>query len=129
MRLRSMGTIAVGAVAATALAVSPAFATSSAYGVGTGGHSASGSVTWLNRSVGIQGSVTDIGGAGTQVEFDAYAGGSLVDIQTRTAVDEVKSYNFTIDGSAFSGGINEVDIILIDLHTNDVLQTQTVWRQ
>jgi hypothetical protein len=105
-----------GAAAATALATSPAFATTTAYELGGSAHHASVGLIWLNRSVTVQGSVTDVGGAGTQVEFDAFAGITLVDVQTRTAVNEVRSFNFTLDGSAYQGGITKVNIYLYDLH-------------
>ena len=128
MRFRRIGTTLVGAAAATALAASPTFATTSstsafAISSGAGAHSASGSLTWLNRSVQVQGGVTDIGGAGTKVEFDAFVGGTPVGYQIRPtggapAVNETVSYNFTLDGSAYPGGITEVDVWIYNAHAD-----------
>ncbi|MBM9507854.1 hypothetical protein [Actinacidiphila acididurans] len=102
---------------ATALATSPAFAADSTYDLGSGNHTASGGLIWLNRSVTVQGSVTDIGGAGTQVVCDPWANNTELPHQTRTAVDGTTSYNFTLDGSQWPGGITEVLVLVIDLHT------------
>jgi hypothetical protein len=126
MRYQRIGATLVGVAAATAVAVSPTFAATStpfAISSGSGTHSASGSLTWLNRSVGVQGGVTDIGGAGTKVEFIAWAGGTVADDQTRPtggapAVNETVSYNFTLDGSAYAGGITEVDVWIYDAHAD-----------
>lgn len=104
--------------------MSPTFAESSVtFGISShkGEHAASGSLTWLNRSVGVQGKVTDVGGAGTRVQFTAYVGITPVQTQVRptrgeTAIDETVSYHFTLDGSAYKGGISEVDIWISDEH-------------
>ena len=72
--------------------------------------------------MGVQGSVSDFGGAGTPVEFMAYANTTLVDDQTRAAVLEVKSYNFTLDGSAWPGGITKEYICLWDLHDGSPIE-------
>lgn len=127
MRFQRIGTTLVSAAAVTALTASPAFAATSstafAISSGTGSHSASGSLTWLNRSVQVQGGVTDIGGAGTKVEFLAFVGDNFVDSQDRPtggvpAVNETVSYNFTLDGSAYPGGITEVDVYIYDVHAD-----------
>ncbi|SFF75457.1 hypothetical protein SAMN05216251_12770 [Actinacidiphila alni] len=126
MRFKRISASLMGAAAVTVLAVGPSSAadpTRFAISSGSGAHSASGSLTWLNRSVGVQGSVTDVGGAGTKVNFLAWAGGSLVDDQYRPtggipAVNETVSYNFTLDGSAYAGGITEVDVYIYDAHAN-----------
>lgn len=128
MHFHRIGTIAAGAVAATTLAVSPTFAATNpnlSISSGGGTHSASFTLTWYNRSVGVQGGVTDTGGAGTLVQFNALVGGYIVpvDIQTRPtggqfAVNETVSYNFTLDGSAYVGGITEVDVWIYDAHAD-----------
>jgi len=128
MRLRRFGMALVSAAGATALATCPAFAAGSTYQLGSGNHVASGGLTWLNRSVTVQGSVGDIGGAGTQVEFDAYANTTVVDYQTRSAVNETTPYNFTIDGSQWPGGITKVFVILWDVHTGEPIDHATLVR-
>ncbi|MFD3504575.1 hypothetical protein ACFWWT_40075 [Streptomyces sp. NPDC058676] len=125
MRFKQVGATLVGAAAVTVLAAGPALAAATPFAVSSGGgtHSASGNFTWLNRSVQVQGGVTNIGGAGTKVEFTAWAGDTWVDAQTRPtggklAVNETVSYNFTLDGSAYSGGITEVWVWLYNAHAD-----------
>jgi len=67
--------------------------------------------------------VTDVGGAGTKVEFVGWAGSNLADDQTRPtggvpAVNETVSYNFTLDGSKYAGGITEVDVWIYNAHAD-----------
>lgn len=130
MRVKQIGVVVASAATVTALAVGPAFAVDHTYGYTSGNHQASGGLIWLNRSVTVQGSVTDIGGAGTKVEFDAYAGATdVVDIESRSAVNEVdKPYHFTLDGSAVSGGITDVYVFIWNLHTGTIIYTKDVWR-
>ncbi|WP_150476442.1 hypothetical protein [Streptomyces alboniger] len=124
MRLKQVGATLVGAAAVTMLAAGPALAATTTFEVssGLGTHSARGSFTWLNRSVQVQGEVKNIGGAGTQVGFEAWVGGMLVDSQNRPtqgkfAVNETVPYNFTLDGSAYPGGITKVGVWLYNAHT------------
>lgn len=71
----------------------------------------SGGVIWYNRSVGIQGSVRDYTGGSpyTTARFITYAGAHSGPSGTRTAANGATiSYNFTLDGSAYPGGITQV---------------------
>ncbi len=77
-----------------------------------------GTLTWFNRSVGVQGGVVDWCGNGsdyTKVIFEYYSArnkSGYLGVQSRQANDcqELRSYNFTLDGSAYSGGIGSVYI-------------------
>ena len=76
------------------------------------GHSG-GSFTWYNRSVGVQGYVTDYaGGPSTQVLFDFWQGNVYLGTQTRTVTSGSRSFNWTQEGPP--GGITEIDIWLCD---------------
>ena len=78
----------------------------------------SGSLTWYNRSVGVQGSVTDVGYAGnTFVAFTFYIGAfQWYSYETRTATapngrpEVTVPFNWTESGPP--GGITRVDIKL-----------------
>ncbi|MEU3692603.1 hypothetical protein [Streptomyces narbonensis] len=125
MRFKRIGTTLASAAAVTVLSASPALAypsTPFAVSSGLGAHSASGNLTWFNRSVQVQGKVTDVGGAGTRVHFSAYTPTSWVGSQARPtgglpAVNESVSYNFTFDGSAYSGGITEIAVWIYNAHS------------
>jgi hypothetical protein len=79
---------------------------------------ARGTIVWANRTANVNGSVSDAAGdLHTTVIFDAYAGNTLVDHQTRTATSTTKSYNFPIGDPDLVGGINR---ILIKVCTTDV---------
>ncbi|MEU9182013.1 hypothetical protein AB0C90_35325 [Streptomyces sp. NPDC048550] len=126
MRFKQIGATLAGAAAVTMLAASPALAyPSTPFAISSGGgtHAASGNLTWLNRSVQVQGGVTDVGGAGTQVGFNAFVGDTWVGSQIRPtggllAVNETVSYNFTLDGSAYAGGITKVEVLIYNAHAN-----------
>ncbi|MGW0336863.1 hypothetical protein ACWD0J_34340 [Streptomyces sp. NPDC003011] len=125
MRFKQVGATLVGAAAVTMLAAGPALAATTTFEVssGLGTHSARGSFTWLNRSVQVQGEVKNIGGAGTQVEFSAWAGDTWLSAHTRPtggqlAVNETVPYNFTIDGSAYPGGITDIFVWLYNAHAD-----------
>lgn len=83
---------------------------------------AAGSVTWYNRSVGVQGYVSNGYDAGsTTVQFVFVAGSQPVPpIQTRTATDKSEPFNFTQAGPV--GGITDVAIYLCDSPRNCILQ-------
>lgn len=71
-----------------------------------------GDLTWYNRSVGVNGQVRDYETAGsTTVEFKFYQASTLLDIQTRTASNDVKPFGWTEPGP--SGGFTRVEITLI----------------
>lgn len=75
----------------------------------------SGGLIWLNRSVQNQGYVVDYAGGSTLTEavFFRYTGTILRGNDTRTTSENtVRSFNFTLDGSAYSGGITRVEIWL-----------------
>jgi hypothetical protein len=70
---------------------------------------AKGTISWSNRTANVNGSVADAAGdLHTTVIFDAYAGNSLIDHQTRTASATTKSYNFPIGDPNLVGGINRI---------------------
>jgi hypothetical protein len=72
-------------------------------------------LSWLNRSVGVSGSVrSDVSGCSAQVRFSFYVGTSLIDSQTRTATNTTKTFGWTEDGSAYVGGITRVGLALCD---------------
>lgn len=119
---KTMGRLAVvaGTAVATLLAAaSPAHAAVRSYDTGYAGvpstvgiGSAWGQITWLNRSVQVNGEVDDHGNAGyySQVVFEAYVGALRVDRQTRSVNNGLRVYGFTLDGSAYRGGITRVRI-------------------
>ncbi|MFC0527091.1 hypothetical protein [Phytohabitans kaempferiae] len=112
--------VVAGTVVATLLAVaSPAQAAVRSYDTGYAGvpstvgiGSGWGQITWLNRSVQVSGKVDDRGNASyySQVIFEAYVGALRVDRQTRSINNNVRGYGFTLDGSAYRGGITRVKI-------------------
>jgi hypothetical protein len=70
---------------------------------------ARGTITWGNRTAYVSGTVTDVAGdLHTTVTFDAYAGNTLVDHQTRTASVTTKPYGFPIGDPDLVGGVNRV---------------------
>jgi hypothetical protein len=91
---------------------------------------ASGTFTWYARSTGVQGSVTGYCGANidAQVRFTFWTGinggGVKVgDTETRTTADcSTRSYNFTKDGSAYSGGIRSVFVQVCSTKASRVVQ-------
>jgi hypothetical protein len=115
---------AVGALAACGvlgLAAAPASAASEVYDVtvDSAQHNsyARGSITWYNRTANIQGKVVDLneGAGATQVIFEAFAGSTKIDSETRTADDStdlgtVRDYNFTIGDTELVGGIDRIKI-------------------
>ncbi|MBC2903588.1 hypothetical protein [Streptomyces cupreus] len=79
----------------------------------------SGVITWYNRTANIQGSVTDIeaGPVPTTVYFEAYAGSTKIDSESRTANDasdlgQIRDFNFTIGDTDLVGGIDRIKITL-----------------
>lgn len=79
---------------------------------GVGLASAWGRVTFLNRSVQVSGYVDDYGSASYygQVIFEAWVGTLRVDRQTRSVNNDRRGYGFTLDGSAYRGGITRVTV-------------------
>jgi hypothetical protein len=77
-----------------------------------------GSITWYNRSVGIQGHVYDRvpDGKNVTVYFDFFQGNVWLGIQTRSAPDagDLRSFNFTQNGP--QGGITLI-IIRVCAHS------------
>jgi hypothetical protein len=70
---------------------------------------ARGTIVWSNRTANVSGSVSDASSERhTTVIFDAYAGNTHVDHQTRTASNTTKSYNFPIGDPDLVGGINRI---------------------
>ncbi|MFM9700259.1 hypothetical protein [Streptomyces europaeiscabiei] len=106
----------VGALAAAALAstAAPAFAlpVTSFHVSGTNAH-VSGSLTWNNRSVAVQGTVHDRTWTdATVAHFEAYAGGRKVDEALCSANDSDTPCNPTLKGPR--GGITKVVVWIID---------------
>lgn len=84
---------------------------------------ARGTIVWGNRQSNINGSVSDAPGERyTTVKFDAYAGNTFVDEQTRSATSTTKSYNFPIGDPDLVGGVNR---ILIKVCTTSTFGTET----
>jgi hypothetical protein len=70
---------------------------------------ATGTIVWGNRTANVNGSVADAAGdQHTTVIFDAYAGNTHVDHQTRTASATTRSYNFPIGDPDLVGGVNRI---------------------
>ncbi|MEU9508536.1 hypothetical protein AB0D32_19935 [Micromonospora sp. NPDC048170] len=74
-----------------------------------------GAITWHNRTAGVTGSVVDVGPGSTTAFFEAFAGSTKIDSQTRTADDETslgspRGFNFTIGDTDLVGGINRIKI-------------------
>lgn len=104
--------IGLSTVAAPSAAAAPAWANDTYYVCSyycSWGY-ASGGIVWGNRTANIQGSVTDVSGDHTTVYFDAFAGSTKVDSETRTAAYETKSYNFPIGDPNLVGGIDRIRI-------------------
>ncbi|WP_306215026.1 hypothetical protein [Actinoplanes sp. RD1] len=96
----------LGVLVAPAQAQAAAYPTSTFSATGSGGRT-SGGFIWYNRSVGVQGSVTDLadGWEGTTVHFDFFVTGPTgarvwADADSRTASDADRSFNFTQDPAA-----------------------------
>lgn len=86
-----------------------------------------GSVTWYNRSVGIQGEIVDYIDDldWTRVTFRFFHGATLVGIQHRTAESEDRSFNFTQGGPV--GGILSIDIEMCEPQSG-CEWVDTLWR-
>lgn len=76
-----------------------------------------GAITWYNRTANIQGYVLDISGSGrsTTAVFEAFAGSTKIDSETRTANNEsdlgaIRSFNFTIGDTDLVGGIDRIKV-------------------
>lgn len=99
----------------SALVILPASASAATgYAVSAIEGRTSGTFTWLNRSVQNQGSVIDrfMGSEYTQVAFFRYTASTLRGVDTRSAYDTQRSFNFTLDGSPYPGGITKVLVSL-----------------
>lgn len=118
MKLSLPSLVAAVFVASTPLSALAAYPTDT-YSVAVSGVGASsGGVIWYNRSVGFQGSVRDYSGgsASTQALFLSHAGSYAGPSATRTVSNGATlSYNFTLDGSSYSGGITRVMPAVCDL--------------
>jgi hypothetical protein len=114
-----MSMLAGTAVAVLLAAASPAQAAVRSFDTGYVGSPTSvglgsgwGQITWLNRSVQVSGYVDDHGNSTyySQVIFEAHVGTLRVDRQTRSVNNARRGYGFTLDGSAYRGGITRVRI-------------------
>jgi hypothetical protein len=117
--LARMAMVTGTAVATLLAAASPAQAAVRSFDTGYVGSvstvglgSGWGQITWLNRSVQVSGYVDDHGNSAyySQVIFEAYVGTARVDRQTRSVNNARRGYGFTLDGSAYRGGITRVRI-------------------
>ncbi|WP_134662270.1 MULTISPECIES: hypothetical protein [Amycolatopsis] len=105
--------LAVSAVAVLggAGAASAADYPTSDFGDHISGGAAGGTLTWYNRSVGVSGYVRDdAGSASTTVTFEFRQAGTLLDVQTRSALNDYRKFGWTEPGP--SGGFSKVDIYL-----------------
>ncbi len=103
------------AMAATLAGSSIAFAVTSGFNVNYGSGGTNGAFSWYNRSGGVKGQVWDFAGgsASTTAIFAPYAGSYRLPEQSRAAANgATTSFNFTLDGSAYSGGDH------VDWHRN-----------
>ncbi|BCL14888.1 hypothetical protein [Micromonospora sagamiensis] len=122
---KKIGAVLSGIALGVAAAVSPAIPASAAaddyfYVCGgqfetCGGGSTEGTIVWYNRTAGITGGVSDSGPGSTTAIFEAFAGSTKIESQTRTADDETslgayRGFNFTIGDSDLVGGIDRIKI-------------------
>jgi hypothetical protein len=70
---------------------------------------ARGGVVWGNRTAQIQGSVQSYRDT-TTVYFDAFAGSTKVDSETRSSSGPEVSYNFTIGDPDLPGGVDRIRV-------------------
>ncbi|MDQ7909980.1 hypothetical protein RB614_36330 [Phytohabitans sp. ZYX-F-186] len=117
--LGRMAVVTGTAVAALVAGAGPAHAATRSFDTGYVGSATSvglgsgwGQITWLNRSVQVNGTVDDHLNANyySQVIFEAWGGTKRVDRQTRSVNNGRRGYGFTLDGSAYRGGITRVKI-------------------
>ncbi|WP_416974603.1 hypothetical protein [Streptomyces sp. 4F14] len=107
--------IAVAAPASAADYPTDSFFVSKTDGSTTNSYT-SGTITWYNRTAGITGAVVDLqAGAYTVAYFEAFAGATKIDSQTRSANDESdlgqrRTFTFTIGDSDLVGGIDRVKV-------------------
>ncbi|WP_416901218.1 hypothetical protein [Micromonospora echinospora] len=74
-----------------------------------------GTITWGNRTADVTGSVFDSGQGYTTAIFEAFAGSTKIDSETRTADDETslgspRGFNFNIGDPDLVGGIDRIKI-------------------
>jgi len=74
-----------------------------------------GSITWFNRTANVSGSVFDSGYGTTTAIFEAFAGSTKIDVETRFADDQGstgpnRSFSFTIGDTDLVGGIDRIRI-------------------
>ncbi|WP_344488817.1 hypothetical protein [Streptomyces enissocaesilis] len=73
-----------------------------------------GTVIWGNRTATVQGGVADWTTVGTTVHFEAFAGSTKIDTESRGVVNSSaygeKPYNFVIGNPDLPGGIDRVRI-------------------
>lgn len=120
--------VAVGLLAACGalgVASAPAAAADDTFYVGDSIGSTYGDITWYNRTANIQGTVADHSSGSTTAYFEAYAGSTKIDSQTRTANDdsdlgEWRDYNFTIGDSDLVGGIDRIKITVCRHYSSGV---------
>ena len=101
---------ALAALGGAGIANAASYPTSD-FGDRISGGATGGTLTWYNRAVGVSGYVRDDAGSGsTTVTFEFRQAGTLLDVQTRTASDDYKTFGWTEPGP--SGGFSKVDIYL-----------------
>ena len=79
-----------------------------------------GSFTWYNRTAGVQGHVVNTGVGSTTAIFEAFAGSTKIDRETRTADDTTmysgsdipgdRPFSFTIGDANLVGGIDRIRV-------------------
>lgn len=70
-----------------------------------------GGITWFNRTAGVQGQVVDTADPGsTTAIFEAFAGATKIDTETRTINNDERPFNFTIGDTDLVGGINRIKV-------------------
>ncbi|MFI2430457.1 hypothetical protein [Streptomyces sp. NPDC018693] len=82
-----------------------------------------GDITWYNRTANIKGTVSDHTTGYSTAIFEAFAGSTKIDSETRSANDtsslgEWRDFNFTIGDPDLVGGIDRIKITLCTYYSS-----------
>jgi len=116
----------LGACGTLGIAVAPASAAStSSFYVSKTNSSTYGTITWHNRTASVDGTVADHqSSAYTVAYFEAFAGSTKIDSETRSANDEsslgeYRTFAFTIGDSDLVGGIDRIKVTVCTHYASD----------
>ncbi|HEY8987332.1 MAG TPA: hypothetical protein VIU15_48200, partial [Streptomyces sp.] len=110
------------------IAVAPASASAAAassFYVSKTNSSTYGTITWYNRTANVTGTVADHqNNAYTVAYFEAFAGSTKIDSQTRSAnnesdLGEYRSFSFTIGDPDLVGGIDRIKVTVCTHYASD----------